>query len=319
MATGIHASVVRASFRWGRPLTVCSFLLVSAVLAQNSTPSISTQQITPASKGATNTTSSSSDHQSTGKVQEQAGAPAQPSATEDPANTAAKKSDIDSLAADLAKQDKHTDFELSLGIGSLINNPAGSDYTNQSNTLASTNLGRASPQYLVGVSFRTPYPRLGGVNPEKLKECPAADKLTDLSPAKCQYWHQYPWKAFVNVKFTSGASQTINGFVIGGSYQFAHWVDGLIGFGLTPFNEASPGLKVAASQYVTAQQKQGNLLNFDPTAMLAGKRNAFDGFSLLDSTGKLIYSGTPLEVHYRGGVVIGIAVPISFKSSLASR
>lgn len=253
------------------------------------------------------------------------------------ATTPATKGDIDTLTAALAKQDKAQDFELSLGIGSLIDASA-SDYTNQSNTLTSNNLGRASPQYLIGVSFRTPFPnfRKAKASPKSASTsaapspappahdptpapCPAADKITDTTEARCQFWHQHPWKGFVSLKFASGSSQVINGYVLGGSYQIAHWMDLLVGFGFTPFNEASPGLKVTASQYVTAQQKLGNLLNFDPVAMLNGQRNAFDGFSLTDTSGKLIYKGTPLEVHYRGGVVIGVAIPISFKNSFSAK
>ncbi len=234
------------------------------------------------------------------------------------ASKPATKGDIDTLTAALAKQDKAQDFELSLGIGSLINASA-SDYTDQSNTISSNNLGRASPQYLVGVSFRTPFLNFYRTPKPGATPCPTADKITDTTDAKCQFWHLHPWKGFVSLKFASGSSQAINGYVLGGSYQLAHWMDILVGFGLTPFNEASPGLKVAASQYVTAQQKLGNLLNFNPVAMLNGQRNAFDGFSLTDTSGKLIYSGTPLEVHYRGGVVLGIAIPISFKDSFSAK
>ncbi len=254
--------------------------------------------------------------------------PATPVAAPAPADAdaPAKQSDLDALKADLAKQDKAQDFELSLGIGSLIN-ASHSDYTDQSNTLTSNNLGRASPQYLVGVSFRTPFPNFGkgsgvkndskGAPDPKANPCPDAYKITDATDAKCQFWHQHPWKGFVSVKFASGSSQVINGYVLGGSYQLAHWMDILLGFGFTPFNEASPGLKVTASQFVAAQQKLGNLENFDPVAMLNGQRNAFDGFSLTDTSGKLIYAGTPLEVHYRGGIVIGVAIPISFKNSFS--
>jgi hypothetical protein len=101
---------------------------------------------------------------------------------------------------------------------------------------------------------------------------------------------------------------------VGGTYQVAPYLSITSGFGITPFMEPGQGLRVTASQYVTAQQTQGNLLNFDPVAMLHGSQNAFDGFSLLDANQKLIYSGTPLETHYHGGWLIGVAVPLSFGS-----
>jgi hypothetical protein len=79
-------------------------------------------------------------------------------------------------------------------------------------------------------------------------------------------------------------------------------------------NEASPGFRVTASQFVANQQKLGLDLNFDPNAMLANRRNAFDGFPVTDASGKLIYQGNPLSVHYRGGAVFGVSFPIYFHS-----
>ncbi len=145
------------------------------------------------------------------------------------------------------------------------------------------------------------------------KDGATAKTSAETDEAPC--WQQRPWKAFLNLKFSSTASQTLNGYVLGGSYQLLHYMDILIGFGFTPFNEASPGFRVTASQYVTAQQKLGNDLNFNPVAMANGSRNAFDGFSLTDASGALIYKGNPLEVHYRGGLVLGVALPLSLKSA----
>ncbi len=262
------------------------------------------------------------------------------------------------LKTDLLSQDKE-EFQLSLGIGSLITGPNTSDYNDQSNILQSTNLGRSSPQYLVGVSLRTPFRNIKGLSggtcgadsstpntaaqssPAAQPTTPAANSGTAGNSAKVDSnaaksgeghgaavpasaptsfcWKQEPWKAFLSLKFASGASQTLNGFVIGGTYQFGRYVDAMAGFGLTPFNEPSHGLRITASQYVTAQQKLGNYQNFDPVAMLAGTKNAFDGFSLLDVNGKLIYAGAPLETHYRGGLVLGISIPLTLKSALGGK
>jgi hypothetical protein len=122
----------------------------------------------------------------------------------------------------------------------------------------------------------------------------------------------------VNIKFAPNSSQTINGYVIGGSYSLLSHLDILMGFALTPVNEPSPGLRVTASQYVTQQQKEGLLLNFNPTAMLNNSKNAFDGFSLVDTNNKLIYTGTPLEVDYRGGVVVGVSFAFNLVDALTS-
>ena len=190
------------------------------------------------------------------------------------------------------------DFGLVLGIGSLVTGPGVTDYQNQSNVIHSSYLGRATPQLLTGVSFRTNIPNFrkfqGGSNGA--------------------IWQKRPWNAFLSLKFAPGSSQTLNGFVLGGSWAFAHYLNALIGFALTPVNEPSPGFKATAAQFVIGQQKQGLDLNFDPNAMLRNAPNAFDGFPVTDSSGRLIYQGDPLTVHYRGGVVFGVSVPIYFKS-----
>jgi hypothetical protein len=80
----------------------------------------------------------------------------------------------------------------------------------------------------------------------------------------------------------------------------------------------APGLRTSASLFVTEQQKQGNYLQFNPVAMANNGQNAFDGFSLVNSNGTLIYSGTPLETDYRGGVVVGFSIPLSFSGFLQS-
>jgi hypothetical protein len=354
-------------------------------------------------------------------------ASAQQAATQAQATADKTQSQVDALTKSLTSQGKQSDFQLSLGIGSLVLNPNVSDYTNQANTLQSTSLGSATPQYLVGVSLRTYIPNFtrfrhnsvfgdtdspldkkrvlgwsdcnpkpatpapvikqpptdGSVSKDKGTLAPAnapvsptagatqpavtdqksattdakpptpadnaATEAADLEsaakdlqsaaaalksatsakptgaatqdtvqiayqPAECQVWRQRPWGGFVSLKFSPASSQTLNGYVIGGSYSIGTYLDILIGFALTPVNEASPGLRVAASQYVTAQQALGNDLNFNPVAMLNGDKNAFDGFPLTNPVGTLIYKGTALETHYRGGAVFGISLPISFAS-----
>lgn len=222
--------------------------------------------------------------------------------------------ELDDLEKALAKQPQ--DFGLVLGVGSLVINPNVSDYTNDSNVLHTTNLGSATPQILAGVSFRSHVPgltRRWRDRPENGPRC--GDKAVD----NCREpWQYHPWSGFVSLKFAPGASQTLNGYVIGGTYSITKFLDVLVGFGLTPVQEASPGFRVTAAQFVANQQKLGLDLNFDPNAMLANKRNAFDGFPVTDANGKLIYQGSPTTVHYRGGAVVGVAFPLHFASAFKS-
>src|SRR5262245_61004080 len=63
---------------------------------------------------------------------------------------------VEELRAALDNQDP--DFALVLGLGSLIVGPNVTDYKNESNVIRAVNLGRAVPQLLTGVSFRTNVP-----------------------------------------------------------------------------------------------------------------------------------------------------------------
>jgi hypothetical protein len=246
---------------------------------------------------------------------------------------------------DALSADSDLDFSLVVGIASLIVVSGSTDYSDQSNVIHSNNLGRATPQFLTGVSFRSHLPnilpRYHGCTWNVTPTLPA-DKTTpgtDGSTAEkalpqgkdsystqgnsgvgsaCSYaepWQKRPWSAFVSVKFSPGSSQTVNGFVFGASYALTKYLNALIGFSLTPINEPAPGFRTTAAQFVTAQQKLGQDLNFNPTAMLNNSQNAFDGFPVTDSTGKLIYSGNPLTVHYHGGAIFGVSIPIYFSSA----
>ena len=200
---------------------------------------------------------------------------------------------------DALKAENDPDFALVVGIASLIVASGATDYSDQANVLHSNNLGRATPQFLTGVSFRSRLP-----NFSKFKGDPKTGEL----------WQKRPWNAFVSLKFSPSSSQTLNGFVFGASYSLTKYLNAVAGYSLTPINEPSPGFRNTAAQFVTAQQQQGQALQFDPSAMIKNSQNAFDGFPVTDPSGKLIYPGSPLTVHYHGGIVLGISIPIYFSS-----
>jgi hypothetical protein len=309
-------------------------------------------------------------------------------------DVATKVKDVKAIR-DALSADTDLDFSLVVGIGSLIVVSGSTDYSDQSNVIHSNNLGKATPQFLAGVSFRSPLPNIipryrgchwdsqssttptnsptptadaaaagnagqhtketpsasanspatlagdtvtqDAKNVKVIKDAPGADTTTPTTGttagnsgqqekkgkkaakvgSACGYaepWQKRPWNAFVSVKFAPGASQTINGFVFGASYSLTKYLSALVGFSLTPINEPSPGFRTTAAQFVTAQQKLGQDLNFNPAAMLSNSANAFDGFPVTDPSGKLIYTGNPLTVHYHGGAVFGVSIPIYFSS-----
>lgn len=212
---------------------------------------------------------------------------------------------------DALSADSDLDFSLVVGVGSLIVVSGSTDYSDQSNVIHSNNLGKATPQFLTGVSFRSYLPN---VLP-RYHGC-AWNGNTGTGSA-CSYaepWQKRPWSAFVSLKFEPGSSQTISGYVFGASYSVTKYLNALVGFALTPVNEPAPGFRTTAAQFVIAQQKLGQDLNFNPTAMLKNSANAFDGFPVTDPSGKLLYSGNPLTVHYHGGAVFGVSIPIYFSS-----
>src|SRR5258708_2693570 len=102
-----------------------------------------------------------------------------------------------------ALKEEDPDWALVIGLGSLVKGPA-TDCLNESNVVRSAGLGHATPQLLTGVWFRSHVRR--------------------------------PWNGFVSLKFSPGASQVLNGYVIGGFYAITHYLNALIGFALTPVN-----------------------------------------------------------------------------------
>jgi hypothetical protein len=212
---------------------------------------------------------------------------------------------------DALKKTEDSDFGIVLGLGSLVVGPQVADYTNESNVLHATSVGRATPQLLTGLSFRTHIPGW-------LARCkvPGPISATTGQPTRaCEEWLEHPWSGFVSLKFSPGSSQIVDGFVLGGSFAIARYLQVLMGFSLTPINEPAPGFQTTAALFVEQEHAAGRALAFDPAAMRANEKYAFDGFPVTDSNGKLIYQGSPLTRHYRGGVLIGVAFPVYFKTA----
>jgi len=193
-------------------------------------------------------------------------------------------------------------FDLVLGVGSLIIKGGVTDYqlNDQATTLKSSNLGRATPQLLTGAAFRLPFGDF--------------KSWTNRFGA-------HPWYAFLSLKFSPQSSQTLNGYALGGSFKLAPAFSILAGYSLTPIQEPSPGFRAAAAQVVQLNPNVPVYQRFNPAAMLANAENAFDGFPLdvqsaTGPTGTRVFAGDPTVVHYHGGFIIGVAIPISLKAGL---
>ena len=223
-----------------------------------------------------------------------------------------------------------------IGLGANINARSVTDYTSTANIIQSTHLGNATPQYLVGVSYQLSargifYSRIH----EKDTQVDATGKRTH-PPCSPDFFNEdvdgaliycYPWRAFVNAKFASDASQTFNGFTFGISHRLAKSLDLMLGVSYAAFNEVSPGFQRAAIQTVQSAQASGGNHSYDAFSLIALQhnwRNAFDGFPTQalnagGQTGNLIYAGNALSVHYHPGAFVGIAIPVGLKSLLGGK
>lgn len=205
----------------------------------------------------------------------------------------------------------------SLGAGAEITGTSFGDYNDTANVLQSTHLANDIPQIAVGVAYKLPI--RGPLH--KPLHCSPNDFFNASSEAKAAYC--FPFKAFVSLKFTPDASQTFNGFTYGFSNALHKDLDVLFGVSYSAFNEASPGFRQTAISTVQAQQALGNpyYSQWSVTALEKNAPTAFDGFptQLINSNGApgpQIYIGNPLVVHYHTGFLIGVSVPVSFKSAL---
>lgn len=212
-----------------------------------------------------------------------------------------------------------------IGLGLNINSKSLSDYTNSANIIEATHLGNATPQLLVGVEYQVPWHGMFYhlIKIQMPKATPVCDPTLYNKDVDGALIYCYPWRPFINAKFTTDASQTFNGFTFGIAHRLAKNLDLLIGYSFTAFNEPSPGFQRAAIQTVEQQQAANNpyYTQISLTALQHDWKNAYDGIptQLISSTGQpgaLIYSGNPLSVHYHSGAFIGVAVPVGLKTLL---
>jgi len=217
-----------------------------------------------------------------------------------------------------------TDCWLSVGVGVNLEPKSFSDYSNAGTILQTTHLGNATPQFLLGVSYSLPWRdfawRWLGCSSVYSEGQP---KPAPNAPDSAQEDYCYPWKAFVNVKFATGGSQTFSGFTMGLAHSVMSKLDIMVGASFSPFNEVTSGFRSIAIQTVEAQQAAKNpyYTQFSLAAMEHNWRDAFDGFptTLVSSNGAQgapIYAGSPLSVNYHLGGFIGINVPLSFTKLL---
>lgn len=167
--------------------------------------------------------------------------------------------------------------DLEIGIGSRVGGQRVQNYQVSGSALSLTNFGNQTPQFLVGISL-----------PFCLSSTSASDD-GQLCGGKSVWGSSINRAAaFVSVQFASGSSETISGYTIGLSEHVSKYLHVMVGYSLSPIQEISPGF-AAANPGITS----------------------FDGVKVGS------YPGNVTTAHYRGGLFIGIALPLSLKSLLS--
>jgi hypothetical protein len=203
----------------------------------------------------------------------------------------------------------------SLGAGAVLTSTKWGDYNNASNILQSTHLGASTPQYVAGIAYKI---AARGILYNSLK-CTKEDFTVKRSDAQIAFC--YPYKVFINLKFSPDSSQTFNGFTYGASHALHQYLDLMFGISYSAHNEISPGFQQAALNVVKTQQTANNQYysQFSLASLQANGPTAYDGFPLqllnADGTiGPLIYTGSPTILHYHSGFFVGISIPLGFKT-----
>lgn len=208
--------------------------------------------------------------------------------------------------AALAQDTPPTGVEIEIGIGSRIGGPQVSNYQSSNGVLSLTNLGRSTPQLLTGLGFIP---------------CQSdADKS-----GFCKHEVLNHLGAFVTANFGSGTGQTISGYTVGATYALGKHLRALMGFTLSPASEIAPGFANAAAQYVS--RNAGLFPGVNPANLASGAFGAFDGIQVTGTApaagtapGPVIYyPGAATETHYRGGFMIGVAMPIDIYKLLGGK
>jgi hypothetical protein len=228
-------------------------------------------------------------------------------------------------------QDEST-IDILLGTGSHVTFSPYPDYNVQTSTvLVATGVGNATPVVLIGAGFTTGVDLLRKhySKENESKENGSKENGSHYT-AKRYCTHVLPDSIFVSLQAAIGSgastSDSIAGYTFGGGYKIQRYVEVLGGYSLAQYNEPSPGFRAAAAATVTNNQNVPIYKQFNASDILADKPYALDGFPLLLQTvtatgtpgtpGGQIYIGTPLVNHYRGGLFIGLAFPISMSKLL---
>ncbi len=224
-------------------------------------------------------------------------------------------------ASGQAQQQPPNGVEVEIGMGSRIGRQV-SNYRMADGILSLTNLGSDTPQLLTGLGF--------SCDTSTIVTSPGPGSALKVSKSASSDFNQFcnryipsQFGAFVSAQIGAGSNQAVSGYTIGITYALGKYLRILAGYSMTPSNEISPGFANAASQYVARNQSLFPGIN---PAELAGRTyGSFDGIATTSVapasgaalTSTIYYPGAITETHYRGGLIVGVALPINIYSLLS--
>jgi|SRR5450432_65582 len=214
-------------------------------------------------------------------------------------------------------------FEVLTGVGAVLAGAEATSYKTDNDALSATNVGRKTPEILLGGGFILPWRAGGGWIERSYCGAKAQQGATKDPPDNCgsggAYRDYRPWEAFLSIRFAPANDQTINGFVVGGGYRITKYLSLMMGYSVTPVEEPSPGFRVAAAKIVTDNPTIAPYNRYNPAALLNDSPGAFDGFPLFVynasgvTTAKL-FPSSPTVTHHRSGIYFGVGIPLNLTS-----
>ena len=202
-------------------------------------------------------------------------------------------------------------FKALVGVGSQISGSNVVNYSLNSNILSAQGPGRSTPQILVGGSFQLFDPDSRSWecgNP--LKPYKAKDNKDNKAKSNCRAPY-LPTSVFVNLKLAPSSESVLNGYTFGAGFALKKDVlDLLVGYSLSPDNEPSLGFRKTAS--IAVKNNPALYPTFNADDIAADRPGALDGFSTLQNTsGAPLFPGNVLTTHYRGGLFVGLGMPLN--------
>jgi len=213
-------------------------------------------------------------------------------------------------------------FQLMTGVGAVLAGAESTSYSTGNDAMVAKNVGRKTPEILLGGGFILPWRGAGGWIEREYCGTKDAEAANQSPSDDCKiggtYRNYRPWQTFLSIRFAPGTDQTINGFVVGGGYRLTKYFSLLIGYSVTPVEEPSPGFRVAAASVVSANPTIAPYNRYNAADLLSNKPGAFDGFPLFVygpngvTTAKL-FPNPPTVTHHRSGIYFGVGIPLDLK------